>query len=214
MAQIDRAHSPLILPAHAGCNGSFSHSDERVGQFLSLLHGRRLASDKNLLKFSQVNSDHMALPSVDLYSTVWRWLRAFHAVLYWQPLDIAGKYAIELPCNVLTPGPSGIALDAGRPRQRRLCEETLQRNRDTRNLDRIAAWNGRLRYECVWELTPINAYCVFWLDFYGWRRLSAISHSPPQDCVGFYVISRERLPPLVTRGTSIVTLGTGDRFGL
>lgn len=126
VAQLDRANSPLILPTHAVCNGSFSHSDERVGQFLSLLHGRRVASDKNLLKFSQVNADHMALSSVDLYGTIWRWLRAFHAALYWQPLDAASKYAIELPCNVLTPGPFGITLDAGRPRQRKLCQETLQ----------------------------------------------------------------------------------------
>jgi len=66
----------------------------------------------------------------------------------------------------------------------------------------------------VWESTSINAYCVFWLDFYDWQRLSAISQSPPRDCVGFYAIPLDRLPPHATLGTSIVTPGTGDRFGL
>lgn len=108
-----------------------------------------------------------------MYGVVARWIRAFHAALYMQPLPPNTRFATELPFEVISPlGNGQHIIDGGRPRQRTLCEETITSNRLTKTLDRIVAWNGKLQYECVWVLTALHAYCVFWLDFYHWDRLA------------------------------------------
>lgn len=214
IALVDRADSPLILPTHIECNLGYSYDDERLGQFLSLLHGRRPSIAQSLMKFTTVGGDHMALSNVNLYGAIERWIRAIYAALYSRPISATTRFAIELPCAAIVQTPSGVAMDSGRPRQRTLCEETIRRNRDARCIDRLAAWNGKLRFECVWELTPLHAYCVFWLDFYEWRRLAAISNTPARECVGFFEQSRDDLPPQATVATAISTLDSGMRFGL
>ena len=214
LARHDRPHEPLVLPTHLPCNTARSYDDERLGQFLSMLHTRGKGVARNLLKFEAAGSDKTALTSVNLYGAVERWIRAFHAALYSQPLDAATRFAIELTCNVMVPTAHGVALDSGRPRQRALCEDIIRRNRDAKAIDRLSAWNGRLCYECTWEVTAIHAYCVFWLDFYDWHRLAAISQIPPRECVGFYEVPLGELPPQATRATSIATAGSGLRFGL
>lgn len=214
----DKSRSPLILPTHKHCNSSFAFDDERVGQFLSLLHGKVAQKENRRLRHEQFRTPsgmtRGATTNVDMYGLVERWVRAFHAALYMQPLPLNARFATELPLEVISPVNGGHIIDDGRPRQRKLCEETIGRNRLAKTIDRLAAWNGHLRYECVWEITPLHAYCVFWLDFYNWSRLARLTSKTPRDCVGFYALSSGELPSSATIGTRVITDNGGDRFGL
>ena len=218
----DRAHNPLILPSHVTCNDSFTVSDERVGQYLSLLHGKLPAHNKsrlNYIKFSRiVGGKHsqlsQAITNVDMYGVVWRWIRAFHSALYQQPIPQNTNYAIELPIDVISPTETGHIEDGGRVRQRNLCDRTIKRNRLTKTLDRLAGWNGKLLYECVWIVTPSHAYCVFWLDFYSWRRMARLNGHEPRDCVGFYQLHVGEMPKQATLETQIITDENRTRFFL
>ena len=87
-------------------------------------------------------------------------------------------------------------------------------NRLTKTIDRLVAWNGKLQYECVWVLTPLHAYCVFWLDFYDWRRLARLTGKPPMDCVGLYELSRTEVPANAAIETQIITGRRTRHFGL
>lgn len=219
IAQKDKAHSPLILPTHLSCNSSFKVDDERAGQFLSLLHGKLAKHEDRRLEYKNFfyQSSHagtQAVTNVDMYGIVSRWVRAFHAALYMVPLPANTRFATELPLSVISPVEDGHIVDTGRPRQRTLCEEVLRRNRLTKTIDRIAAWNGKLQYECVWSLTALHAYCVFWLDFYNWSRMARLTGKAPADCVGIYVLSLSELPAQATVETQIITSPSSFTFGL
>lgn len=245
ISQKDKAHSPLILPTHVACNESYKVDDERTGQFLAMLHGKVAKKENRRLAYKhfskpdpsqqEVMFEHYmrayptpsnfdssqqggvteAITNVDMYGVVRRWLRAFHAALYMQPLPLNTKFAIELPFEVISPIEDGSHfIDDGRARQRTLCEETIASNRLTKTIDRLAAWNGNLQYECVWVLTPLHAYCVFWHDFYKWSRLAKLTGGKPRDCVGFYCLSLGELPTQATCGTKIITAERSYDFGL
>jgi hypothetical protein len=214
----DKAQSPLILPTHPACNAAFKVDDERAGQFLSILHGKLAARENRRLKYKQFfapGKAREAVTNVDMYGVVTRWVRAFHAALYMQPLPPNTRFATELPFEVISPlGDGRHIIDDGRPRQRTLCEETLASNRLTKTIDRLVAWNGKLQYECVWVLTPMHAYCVFWLDFYNWERLARLTGRPPMDCVGLYELPLTDLPAQATTESQIITGRRTLQFGL
>lgn len=222
IAQGDKAHSPLILPTHSDCNASFKKDDERVGQFLSILHEKVAKDENRRLEYKQFSNSSLArqgiqsqaVTNVNMYGVVERWIRAFHAALYMQPLPLNTRFAIELPFDVISPVDDAYITDSGRPRQRTLCEETIASNRLTKTIDRLAAWNGNLKYECVWALTPLHAYCVFFLDFYNWGRLARLTGKKPMDCVGIYELSLTDLPTQATVESKIITAKRSYKFGL
>jgi hypothetical protein len=215
-SQLDRTQNPLELPTHPECNNSFHISDESVGQFLSMLHGKKPKEGAPGLRHTTVGGDprFQAATNVNLYGSVERWVRAFHSALYQHSVPPNVKFATELPMDVLsaneTNGPA--FLDVGRPQQRELCEKTILDNRATKTIDRLVAWNGKLQYECVWVLTPQHSYCVFWIDLYGWRRLARINMKPPRECVGFYSLFPAERPPGTTIQSQIVTDENPTRF--
>jgi hypothetical protein len=206
----DKMQSPLILPAHQACNGKFKVADERVGQFLSVLHGKIPKQEHNLLKYEHFCADlekgsySQVLKSVDLYGAVARWLMAFHVALYQQPLPPDFKYGIELPLDVGYIKNGEPTVDTGRPNQRKMCEERISCSRAARTIDRISAWNGKLQYECTWFKGTLNAVCVFWLEFYQWARLSRISRKQEKECVGFYIVPVGELPAQATIASQLL----------
>lgn len=222
IAQADKAHSPLILPTHPACNASFKVDDERVGQFLSLLYGKLAKQERRRLEYKQFSNPALArlgiqsqvITNVDMYGAVARWLCAIHAALYMEPMPPTWKYAIELPFEVVSPIDGGYIIDKGRPEQRTLCEETIASNRLTKTIDQLVAWNGHLKYQCVWVVTPLHAYCVFSLDFYDWKRFGRLTGMKPMECVGFYSLAGSELPPGATVESSIITGRRQYRFGL
>jgi hypothetical protein len=207
-AQADRAHNPVILPAHLACNNGYKVADESVGQFLSLLHGKKPKAGAHGTRLTASSVPGVAaLKDVNLYGAVVRWVRAFHAALYGQPIPASTRFAVELPLEVVTADDEGGPeyVDSGRPNQRVLCEQTIAVNRAAGTIDRIVGWNGKLQYECTWVLTSLHAYGVFWIDLYGWHRLSRLQDGYPRTCVGIYVLYLDELPPNATRQTTIVT---------
>jgi hypothetical protein len=141
----ERTHNPIILPVHVLRNDRFKKDDERVGQFLSILHGKLAQAEKRRLQYRRFSNPALdrqgrqieAVSDMDMYGVVYRWVRAFHAALYQQPIPTKVNYAIELPFDVVSPIDDSYIADDGRPRQRALCEETIARNRLTRTIDRL-----------------------------------------------------------------------------
>jgi hypothetical protein len=182
---------PLILPAHSACNESYKVSDERVGQLISLRHGRVPAKRNKRLSFRYFTDPrtgelHSAVDNVNILGAVERWVRAFHAALYKEPLLPAAKFGIETPFAIVVPTSSGVKLDTGR-KQHLLFVEKLKTNRAFENIDRLVANNGKLVYECVWEqATNGNWICMFALDIYDWKNLGRQATGVAKGCVGFY----------------------------
>lgn len=188
-----------------------SHQGERFGSYVRTYP---TTSDTDFDPYKQGRVTE-AITNVDMYGVVKRWIRTFHAALYMQPLPSNTKFAIELPFEVISPIEDGShIIDNGRARQRTLCEETIASNRPTKTIDQLAAWNGNLKYECVWVLTPLHAYCVFWLDFYNWSRLARLTRKKPRDCVGFYILPLGELPAQATCESEIITMKRSYSFGL
>lgn len=214
-AQQDRMHTPLVLPTHLECNNGFKVADESLGQFLSLLHGKKPKPGAHGVTYTASVIPGLAVNrNVNLYGAIERWVRAFHAALYQQPLPARAKFAIELPIEVVSADNEGDSefLDIGRREQRALCERTIAVNRSARTIDRLVGWNGKLQYECVWIPTPLHSYCVFWINLYGWSHLAKIQLMPPKECVGFYSLFPTERPPSATTQTILVTEDNPARF--
>ena len=215
-ALVDSTQNPIILPTHALCNNGYKVDDEAVGQYLSLLHGKKPKPGARGLHQTTVAGYPLitANKNVNLYGAVERWVRAFHAALYQQPLPRTARFATELPIDVASAkhesGPE--FLDTGRPRQRAICEKTIADSRATRTIDRIVGWNGRLQYECVWVLTPLHAYCVFWIDLYDWRRLARVNSKLPRECVGYYQVTPGERPVSATLQSRVLADDNPGRF--
>jgi len=197
---------PLILPAHRSCNSGYMVADERVGQFISLRHGRVPGAGKGRLDIRYF-TDHRtgqvsgAVANVEIRQAVERWVRAFHAALYGEPLDPATLFGIETPFAVAVPTPKGIVRDTGRP-QHLLFVEMIKSSRAAENVGFLAANNGKLRYECVWSPTTQGAWVsVFALDIYDWKDLGRLSTGDAKGCVGFYQTPTGIPPPSACRHT-------------
>jgi hypothetical protein len=215
---------PLILPAHEQCNSSYKVADERVGQFISLLH-RKVPSQKNRrLHFREFHAKdgerHVAVDNVDIRGALERWVRAFHAALYHEPLKPETRFGIETPFATASPAADGnVALDTGRLRQHLLFVEQLKRNRAAGTIDSVVCNNGKLRYECFWGQASNNSnwLCIFGLDIYHWKDLGKTSLGAMKGCVGFYQHLSPSPPGNATRSSQIVAQSSNseplDPFG-
>ena len=190
---------PLILRAHLSCNKSHETHDQHMSQLIGLRRDYLPREPKHRrLKF-QVFKRHndegyaATVETVDIKTSIWGWVRGFHAALYREFLPEKINRAIELPF------PEVESLVDGRPKpapirpQRALFVALIKMNRAASNLDTIVSNAGNLRYECVWgEADPGVWRCVFALDVYDWRDLG-----PPElrqrGCVGLYELES---PPL------------------
>lgn len=202
---VDRSASPLLLPAHHACNAGRSHRDERAAKFARILrHGAQAPTGLQLRHETTASRTgeipHLGVRDVPLEKIVWGWVRAFHAALY-------GEYLrADIPGWIETPFPESI--DHGRfiePRTPHVSTAVtlLEVRRHARMglVDRIQAWNGKLRYSCVWVQFNHGApACFFEVDLYGWGRLGdpRLPHLP--GCAGWYGHPR---PTRATAGTRL-----------
>jgi hypothetical protein len=91
------------------------------------------------------------MDNLDIRGALERWVRAFHAALYREPLMPETGFGIETPFATASPtGDGGVALDQGRMRQHLLFAEQIKRNRAVGSTDTVVCNNGKLRYECFW----------------------------------------------------------------
>jgi hypothetical protein len=216
---------PLILPAHDECNASYKVGDERIGQVISLRHGRITARKNRRLTFRHFQTpdrqQHIAVDNVNILGAIERWIRAFHAALYREPLSPETRFGIETPFAVAVPNASGgVGVDSGRIQQHRLFVETIKHNRALGVIDQIVANNGKLRYECVWQQASNNRnwLCIFGFDIYNWADLGRTALAPQKGCVGFYQYLLSDAPAIATRATIVRSTSTNaeplDPFGV
>src|SRR5262249_36026433 len=158
----------LWLPTHKKCNEGHSAVDQKIGQLVGL---RRLEvpplRDRQLI-FKLITPGFGAILNLDIEAVVWRWVCAFHAALYREPLPV-----VEMKHTLVTPFPRAKSMTPV-PRadpilpQHRAFVHTIKAQRALRNLDRIISNNGKLIYECVWTQFDRRDtwFCIFALDLY------------------------------------------------
>jgi hypothetical protein len=186
---------PLILPSHEECNSSQSQVDEVVGQLVSVLHGRyptprNVRLDVDVIVPQPGGVPIAGLKNLNFQSVLIRWIRAFHAALYGEYLENNTRHALHPPFFAGHIEKDGIRLESVQP-QFPLFVEVIKRNRVAGHIDRITAFNGKLRYECVWDRMDDGLHaCFFALDIYNWHQLGDPQFFPQRGCVGWYQLSR------------------------
>lgn len=207
-AEADRS-PPLVLPTCPQCNERQSPYDEQIGQLIAFTHGKHPRPDNIRLNFvSPVINDSgdrlLGVAGLPLQPIVWRWVRGFHAALYRTllPHDTENK-SIHLPFpHVEQDGHRFVAPPILRQQQQ--FSEVIKQNRVTDTLDRIACYNRRCIYECVWARFDDGVpFCIFALKIYEWELLADRQHFPKRGCVGFYQPEQGR-PATARQATELV----------
>lgn len=181
---------PLIMPAHQdGCHSDMNLDDEILVQLISLMHGKQPSKKNDKLKIeiydvAGSNNTTAVFRQRNVESLLKRWLKAFHAALYNQPLLDDARFAIQ------SPFPS---YNAETGKQNQIKEQhyefvkCIKRNRLANNIDFIETNNGKLRYECVWDqLSNKKWICVFAINLYEWINLGDVNNFSPRGCAGIY----------------------------
>jgi hypothetical protein len=188
---------PLKLKTHqATCHDKLSDHDKKVGQLISLRRGEGPKSQRDqALQFFQ-QGDMVGLNNPNIELAVWRWIKAFHAALYQQPLTATRPLSVQTPFPRGRSTPSGIVIDPIL-QQHIIAVEIIKRNRVAGNLDTVISNNQKLRYECVWRKADSeDAWaCFFALDIYDWKDLGSHSATiPARGCVGIYMLPSKTAP--------------------
>lgn len=205
-AQEDRC--PLKLPTHSSCNSDRKMRDEKMGQLFLGKNNRDPGVENLRLKgipaaHADPSSTLAILQNVEIQVEVWHWIRGFHAALYDEYLDPRENVALETPWPLAIQGPSGFLIPQPLKEQHLAFVQTIKVNRYANNLDRIRCNNGKLRYECVWDVLSDRRWaCVFALDIYGWRDLGDIGLET-RGCAGLYSFKDGHLPKGATKATAL-----------
>jgi len=204
-AEADRDF-PLLIPAHGGCNRDRSSEDEVIGQLISLLHGRvpKPNRDRLTVEIRQESGRELGiLTGLQIEAVIRRWLMAFHAALYKEPLPPNTRFATQCPFPSGSVEEDSITVHEIPP-QHRLFVEELKRNRMTGCLDSIVCNNGKLRYECVWVRMDDGGWgCIYGLDLYGWKNLGDIHNFEPRGCAGLYRKAEATFPKGAMKATNL-----------
>jgi hypothetical protein len=199
----DRNH-PLQLPTHESCNHGHNVIDELIGQLIGLRRGVVPESSKRRLGIHAMKAPDGGLMggvnNLDIPAAVKRWIGAFHAALYGEPLPRETRFALEIPFPSATIEDGAITFQQLREEQHRIFVEVLKHQRMADSFDSVVCNNGKLRYECVWDqLDDWGWACVFGLDLYGWADLGDKRRFTRRGCAGSYILPERRLPAMATR---------------
>lgn len=191
---------PLWLPTHRKCNQDHSPVDQKMAQLIGL---RRFETPKlrdRQLDIKEVRPGLAAVFNLDIEAVVWRWVCAFHAALYREPVP-----NVPMKRTLVTPFPRAKsmwppAIDPLLP-QHPAFVHTIKQQRALRNVDRITSNSNKLRYECVWAQFDNNNswFCIFGLDLYDWKDLGVSGGEPARGCTGAYVLPSGCPPETATR---------------
>jgi hypothetical protein len=196
-------HPVLKLQTHKGCNGAHKVDDRKIGQLIAMRRWEapKTRRDQALHFVADYSSDRLYTDNLNIEAAVWRWVRAFHAALYREPL-LGSISAIQTPFPRGQIQPEGTVAVRPIRQQDLLAVETIKRNRAAQNLDSLVAYNGRLRYECVWgEADEAGKWaCLFAVDIYDWKDLGGHTKDmPARGCTGFYCLPDYSVPATATR---------------
>ena len=203
--KVDRS-PPLKLQSHVTCNNSHKLNDEKVGQLLAA-HRHRSADRAPRIRVELLTEQTTGFTvatfrNLDLIGSIRRWIGGFHAALYRESLSQRTLFQITPPMPHAAIGEQIVLKSI--PSHLPAFVRTLKLNRAARNLDRIVANNGKLRYECVWaqEDNGPNWLCIFALDLYGWVDLGDARFGA-RGCTGTYLLDSGQPPRAATRATRL-----------
>lgn len=205
---------PLILPTHRSCNASQSPYDQVVAQLVGMIHGREDAPQhlklKLLVGHRQDGSLAVAAADLQLRNIIRRWVRAFHAALYREPLPDTREFSTCPPLPEADPASRAYLAV---PSVFAEFVNELKRNRATSTLDKIVCRNGMCRYECVWSQADHGAWmCIYGLNVYDWINLGDTSVEA-RGCVGSYIRPEGGTPRGATCTTRLVfTVANRERL--
>jgi hypothetical protein len=217
---------PLKLKTHKDpCHSQLNLDDEVIAQLISLIHRKQPSARDDRLKikaYQEVGTDNVlaAFDQKNIDFLIWRWLKAFHAALYQNPIpeETRKTYAMQ------TPFPSG-RMENGYFVVDPILEQhyafvsCIKRNRVAGTIDRVESNNGKLKYECVWDQLNDNSWCcVFALNLYNWKDLGDIKNFPARGCAGMYRLPNGLAPLNASLATKsdlhIENIDTADPFSL
>ena len=194
-------NTPLILQTHRACNGGDGQNttDEKIGQMISLKHGRVPKKRDWKLQIASFSFGH-AVGNLDIKDAVWRWVRGFHAALYQAALSASAPHAIDTPFSAVRNVGGTIKVEPLRHQHRKFVE-IIKLNRRLHQLDSIRCNNGKLKYECTWIKSDEGIQlCVFALDLYDWKELGRFGNHA-RGCVGWYRLEEGSAPHHAALGT-------------
>jgi hypothetical protein len=186
---------------HKGCNAEHSTIDQKIAQLIGLRWGKPLSSKRDRqLDIKVLGPGFAAVTNLNIDAAVMRWVRAFHAALYREPL-LSFRHALVTPFPTAT----GVVPAINPIKDQHLAYvQTIKEQRALRNLDSITSNKGKLTYECVWAQTDQRDrwLCVFALNFYDWKDLGRTPGQPVRGCAGFYVLPTKLPAPGATLSRS------------
>jgi hypothetical protein len=194
---------PLKLKTHKACNGARSESDDLLGQLIGLRRGEAIGHPKRgrIGVAYDAQRDLAAVTNVPIEFEIWRWVRAFHAALYREFMPETRERAVTTPLPRAVTINGVIVPEPVKP-QHYSFVATLRHNRSGGSVDVVCAYNGKLRYECVW--VPDNSRTewlgIFGLELCQWNDLGAAGDMPARACVGVYQRVDHQAPSGATLG--------------
>jgi hypothetical protein len=202
----DRSNFPLLLPTHIECNHIFNLEDELLGQLIALSHSPQPQEKISGLKIEgwldQDGNPYAFLRNVDLHQIIKRWISAFHAALYQEPLPPTTRFSIQTPLPPAIFVSNSIQTEPDLE-QFLIFERKLGVNHDLGLTDRIVANNNQLQYTCSWQRADHGQWLTFFkVDLYAWSNLGDAKNFFVRNCVGAYGIPGD-IPALATRGTAV-----------
>lgn len=205
----DRENFPLVLPAHQGCNNTFKQEDEVFGQLIGL--GQQAEQRQDRLRIyggsDKAGNTFALLENFDLHGAIQRWVTAFHAALYQEPLPPLTRFSTQTPLPFGTFLNGVVIPDPDKPQFRDYAKQ-IEINEQLGLIDRISANNGNLNYKCCWQRSDNGSWLAFYkLDIYAWSKLGDIKNFRLRPCVGAYA-PRGHIPALATCGTELWSVRT------
>ncbi len=187
----------VILPAHFKCNQAASFDDERSIQLLTpYLWGNSISKDRLRLNYRAVHDENTqrnigGIRGAELYRAIYRWIQGFHCLLYdeFLPPHPVTKHAISCPLYRGVEQEDEMKMHGPQPAHRVMVRQ-LRINRLASRVDRIEAYNGKLKYECCWvRMDDGSPACLWGMQIYDWEKLTPQEFFPKHGCVGFYLSS-------------------------
>ena len=205
----DRENFPLVLRAHKGCNHAFHLEDEVFGQLLGIGHTVDQTHSRLRVSGGSVRAGNAfaVLENLDLHGVIRRWIAAFHAALYQEPIPPLTRFSTQ------TPLPSGRFLSGELipdPDMPQFLDYTKQIEVNERLglIDCIRANNGKLNYRCCWQRSDMGPwFALYRLDLYDWSKPGDTENFRLRPCIGAYA-SPGHIPSLATRGTELWSVGS------
>jgi hypothetical protein len=201
---------PLKLRTHKwGCHSSLNLDDEIMSQLFALAHGKYpypKTDMMNLSSYEHIDGGKIItiFDEKNIELLLRRWIQGFHAALYGTSLAANSSWAIQGPFPSAGMTDYGLIVEPIKMQHYEFVK-CIKRNRLAGNIDRVVTNNGKLKYECVWDLLSDGSPgCVFALNLYDWAGLGDTENFEKRGCAGLYRPASLELPSNASVSTSLV----------